>query len=69
MNAFRGFLHNPCGIRILYDKKIYIFSTPQDAEEFYKTLPRQAAATEEPSEWDELWHVPDAACDDHRKVA
>lgn len=50
INAFRGFLHNPCRIRILYDKKIYIFSTPQDAEEFYKTLPRQATVTEGSSE-------------------
>lgn len=50
MNAFRGFLHNPCRIRILYDKKIYIFTTPREAEEFYKTLPRQAPATEESSE-------------------
>lgn len=50
MNAFRGFLYNPCRIRILYNKKICTFSTPQEAEEFYKTLPRQAAATEEPSE-------------------
>ncbi|CAI5686474.1 unnamed protein product [Oreochromis niloticus] len=43
INAFRGFQHNPCRLRILYGGKIHLFSTPQEAEEFYKNLPKETA--------------------------
>lgn len=39
INAFRGFQHNPCRLRILHDSKIHLFSTPQEAERFYKSIP------------------------------
>lgn len=40
IGAFRGFQHNPCKLRILHGGKIHLFSTPQEAEKFYKTLPK-----------------------------
>ncbi|XP_026020582.1 uncharacterized protein LOC113020645 [Astatotilapia calliptera] len=43
INAFRGFQHNPCRLRILYGGKIHLFSTPQEAEKFYKNLPKETA--------------------------
>lgn len=39
INAFRGFQHNPCKLRVLINGKIHLFSTPQEAEKFYKSIP------------------------------
>lgn len=41
INAFRGFQYYPCKLRILHNGKIHLFSTPQQAEDFYKSLPAQ----------------------------
>ncbi|RXN13665.1 LINE-1 type transposase domain-containing 1 [Labeo rohita] len=35
---YRGFLIQPCKLRILHDKKIYLFSSPKEAEEFYRSV-------------------------------
>lgn len=43
INAFRGFQYNPCRLRVLYSGKIRLFSTPQEAEEFYNNLPQATA--------------------------
>lgn len=40
INAFRGFQHNPCKLRVLHDGKIHLFSKPQEAEKFYKSIPQ-----------------------------
>ncbi|KAK1898359.1 LINE-1 type transposase domain containing protein 1 [Dissostichus eleginoides] len=38
INAFRGFQHNPCKLRVLHNGKINLFTTPQEAEKFYKSI-------------------------------
>ncbi|KAK1875987.1 LINE-1 retrotransposable element ORF1 protein [Dissostichus eleginoides] len=38
INAFRGFQHNPCKLRVLHNGKIHLFTTPQQAEELYKSI-------------------------------
>lgn len=35
---YRGFLVQPCKLRILHDKKIYLFSSPKEAEELYRSI-------------------------------
>lgn len=47
INAFRGFQYNPCRLRILHGGKIHLFSTPKEADEFYKQLPPSMDNTEE----------------------
>lgn len=36
--SFRGFLQNPCRIRVLHDGQIHLFSSPVDAEKFHRAL-------------------------------
>lgn len=43
IKAFRGFHHNPCKLRVLYGGRMHLFSTPQEAEKFYKTIPQATA--------------------------
>lgn len=50
INAFRGFQHNPCKLRVLYNGKIHLFSTPQEAEKFYKSIPQKVVSTDVSSE-------------------
>ncbi|KAL7881423.1 hypothetical protein AOLI_G00082710 [Acnodon oligacanthus] len=38
INAFRGFQHNPCKLRVLHNGKMHLFSTPREAEEFYRSI-------------------------------
>ncbi|KAI4830997.1 hypothetical protein KUCAC02_002598 [Chaenocephalus aceratus] len=38
INAFRGFQHNPCKLRVLHNGKINLFTTLQEAEKFYKSI-------------------------------
>lgn len=38
IKAFRGFQHNPCKLRVLHNGKIHLFTTPQEAEEFYRNI-------------------------------
>lgn len=38
IDAFRGFQHNPCRLRVVHDGKIHLFSTPQEAEKFYSSI-------------------------------
>lgn len=38
INAFRGFQHNPCKLRVVHNGKIHLFATPQEAEKFYKSI-------------------------------
>ncbi|KAI4876251.1 hypothetical protein NFI96_009866 [Prochilodus magdalenae] len=38
IKAFRGFQHNPCKLRVLHNGKIHLFSTPHEAEEFYRSI-------------------------------
>ena len=45
IGAFRGFQHSPCRLRVLHGGKIHLFSTPREAEDFYKNLPQAAAGT------------------------
>ena len=47
IGAFRGFQHNPCKLRVLHEGKIHLFSTPQDAEEYYNNIPSVDATTTE----------------------
>ncbi|KAK1895520.1 LINE-1 type transposase domain containing protein 1 [Dissostichus eleginoides] len=38
INAFRGFQHNPGKLRVQRNGNIYLFTTPQEAETFYKSI-------------------------------
>ena len=38
MGNFRGFQHNPCRLRVLHNGRIQLFSTPQEAERFHKSI-------------------------------
>ncbi|KAK1889419.1 LINE-1 retrotransposable element ORF1 protein [Dissostichus eleginoides] len=38
INAFRGFQHNPCKLRVLHNGKINLLTMPQEAEKFYKSI-------------------------------
>ncbi len=38
INAFRGFQHSPCKLRVLHNGKINLFSMPKEAEKFYKSI-------------------------------
>ncbi|KAJ4923609.1 hypothetical protein JOQ06_014093 [Pogonophryne albipinna] len=41
INAFRGFQrfqHNPCKLRVLHNGKMNLFTTPPEAEKFYKSI-------------------------------
>ena len=40
INAFRGFQYNPCKLRVVHNGKIHLFSTPQEAEKFYRNIPQ-----------------------------
>ncbi|KAL7848819.1 hypothetical protein SRHO_G00204420 [Serrasalmus rhombeus] len=36
MGTFPGFHHHPCKLRVLHREKIQLFSSPQEAEDFYR---------------------------------
>ena len=50
IGAFRGFQLHPCKLRVLHNGKIHLFSTPQDAEEFYNNVHVEPPAVESTAE-------------------
>lgn len=38
MGTFRGFHPHPCRLRVLHEEKIRHFSSPEDAEDFYRSI-------------------------------
>lgn len=38
MGTFRGFHPNPCKLRVLHEGKIHHLSSPQEAEDFYRSI-------------------------------